>query len=48
MRKFLIFKDRRGRRWICGQTLKLLFGIVETGRPRFWNYDKLCYGGYFK
>ena len=45
MRTILIFTDRRGRRWICGDALKILFGIIEVGRPRFWDYDKLCYGG---
>ena len=46
MRKFLIFTDRRGRRWICGETLRILFGIIEIGRPRFWDYDKLCRRGW--
>lgn len=44
MRKILIFTDRRGRRWICGAALKILFGIVEVGCPRFWDYDELCGG----
>lgn len=42
MNKILIFRDRRGRRWVCGYTLRLLFGIVETGVKKFWNYDWLC------
>lgn len=42
MNKILIFRDRRGRRWICGYTLRLLFGIIEVGQPKFWNYDWLC------
>lgn len=42
MRNVLIFTDRRGRRWICGQTLKFLFGIVEVGKKYFWDYDELC------
>lgn len=42
MRKFLILTDRRGRRWICGAALKILFGIVETCNKKFWNYDTLC------
>lgn len=42
MNQFGIFTDRRGRRWVCGYTLKILFGIVETGAKKFWNYDKLC------
>ncbi|MBR4641529.1 MAG: hypothetical protein IKO74_02670 [Selenomonadaceae bacterium] len=42
MNQFGIFTDRRGRRWICGHALKILFGIVETGNRHFWNYDKLC------
>lgn len=42
MKTFLIFKDTRGRRWICGDALRVLFGIVEVGKPRFWNYDLLC------
>ena len=44
MKTFLIITDRRGRRWICGKALKILFGIVETGAPKFWNYDNLCKG----
>ena len=44
MKKILIFTDKRGRRWVCGKTLKVLFGIVETGVPHFWNYDSLCGG----
>lgn len=46
MRKILIFTDIHGRRWICGETLKILFGVVEFGKPRFWNYDWLCNGGF--
>lgn len=42
MRTFLIFTDRRGRRWICGKALQILFGIVETGKKFFWDYDSLC------
>lgn len=42
MRKILIFTDIHGRRWICGETVKILFGVVEFGKPRFWNYDWLC------
>ena len=42
MRNVLIFTDRRGRRWICGQALQFLFGIVETGKKFFWDYDELC------
>lgn len=42
MNHFGIFTDRHGRRWVCGYTLKVLFGIVETGNRHFWNYDKLC------
>ena len=42
MNQFAIFTDTRGRRWICGYTLKILFGIVETGKRYFWDYDKLC------
>lgn len=42
MRKILIFTDIHGQRWICGETLKILFGVVEFGEPRFWNYDWLC------
>lgn len=42
MRKILIFTDIHGRRWICGKTLLILFGIIEAGKPKFWNYDWLC------
>ncbi|MBQ3435086.1 MAG: hypothetical protein IJG24_08600 [Selenomonadaceae bacterium] len=42
MDTFAIFTDTRGRRWICGQALRILFGIVETGKRHFWDYDKLC------
>lgn len=42
MRNVLIFKDIRGHRWICGHTLLFLFGIVETGKKFFWDYDELC------
>lgn len=42
MRNVLIFTDRRGRRWICGRTLQFLFGIVETVKKFFWDYDELC------
>lgn len=42
MRMFLIFKDRRGRRWICGKALEILFGIIEVGKKFFWDYDELC------
>lgn len=42
MNQFGIFTDRRGRRWVCGYTLKILFGLVETGNRHFWDYDKLC------
>ena len=48
MRKFLIFTDRHGKRQVCVETLRILFGIVEVGRPRFWNYDKLCRSGRVK
>lgn len=41
MRKFMIFTDRHDRRWICGEALKILFGIVEVGKRWFWNYDDL-------
>lgn len=44
MKLFLILTDRRGRRWICGKALQILFGIVETGSKKFWDYDKLCRG----
>ena len=46
MKTFLIFKDIYGRHWICGKALRILFGIVEIGRPRFWDYDQLCRGCY--
>lgn len=42
MRIFLIFEDVHGHRWICGKALRILFGIVEVDRPRFWDYDELC------
>lgn len=42
MNRFGIFTDRRGRRWVCGHALKILFGVVETTDKKFWNYDKLC------
>lgn len=42
MRLITIFTDRRGRRWICGKALQLLFGLVEVGAPKFWDYDDLC------
>ncbi len=37
-----IFKDRRGRRWVCGYALKMFFGISEPINRHFWNYDVLC------
>ncbi|MBR0290102.1 MAG: hypothetical protein IJQ82_14090 [Selenomonadaceae bacterium] len=42
MKTFLIFTDCDGRRWICGKTLEILFGIVEVGKKFFYDYDKLC------
>lgn len=42
MSAFTIFTDIHGRRWICGKALQILFGISETGKPRFWDYDELC------
>ncbi|MBR1645231.1 MAG: hypothetical protein IJ685_00495 [Selenomonadaceae bacterium] len=42
MNQFGIFTDVRGRRWICGHALKILFGIVEPVNKKFWDYDKLC------
>ena len=39
MNKFLIFTDRRGRRWVCGSALKFLFGICEPCKRSFWDYD---------
>ena len=44
MRRFLIFTDIDGRRWVCGETLRILFGIVEVGKKFFWDYDELCGG----
>ena len=44
MRTFLIFTDVDGRHWICGEALRILFGIVEAGKKFFWDYDKLCGG----
>lgn len=50
MKRVLVFTDRKGRRWVCGKTLKFLFGIVECGCPHFWDYDYLChkhFGGFY-
>ena len=42
MKKFLIFTDRRGRRWICGQALRVRFNMSEPTAHYFWDYDELA------
>lgn len=37
----MILRDIKGRRWICGDALRTVFGIHEVGRHHFWNYDYL-------
>ena len=35
MRKFLIFKDRHGRRWVCGKTLKICSALSKRDARAF-------------